>query len=895
MEEPKSLFGEEEPVEQTPEQKERDLLRAQYRSRLAERLKDPEFRKFEGFPIGTDEAILALSDPPYYTACPNPFIEEWLQENTKSYDPVSDDYHREPYAADVSEGRTDDIYGMHYYHTKVPYKAIMRYLLYYTQPGDIVHDGFCGTGQLGVACQMCADKEAVQSLGYPVQADGTVLDMLGNPFSRLGARKAVLNDLSPVASFITYNYNFPVDAVAFEKETKRLLAGLQAELGWMYETIHQDGRTGYINFVVWSEVFSCPYCSGKVEFVEEALDAATKRVKEKFLCPHCNAELTKDKLDRIIETYHDAYLKQIRHRITLAPTLINYSVGKQTFEKKVDESDLKILERIEALGMVDGAPDMRFPIEQMYHGSRLKPKGFEFVRDLYTIRTLRSLTYLWKKALVVEDARLQHALRFLLESHLINLSLQNRYRPEVSFPYNPLNGVYYVASMVNEPSPFIAYDNKMKKMIKAFRAMKFSTGNATVSCGSCANVLLPHESIDYLHTDPPFGANIPYSDLNFMIEAWHRVTTNSTLEAIIDKPKKKCLVDYQSLMTDCFRNYYRALKPGRWMTMVFHNSHNTVWNALQEAIAQAGFILADIRTLDRQAGSYRQVTASSVAQQDLILSCYKPRHDFEEKFKLVQGKPEGVIEFLRAHLSMLPVAPINKAGHLETVAERTRFLLFDRMLAYHLQRGARIPVSAAELYKLLDEQFAERDEMYFLPDQAARYDALKARGMETEQLSIFVRDEKSAVQWVRSRLTEQPQMLGDLTPKFMQELREWDSHEPRPELRDLLREYFIENAGTWRVPDPNNEKDLEALRHNALLKLFRDYVNAQVPLKVFRKEAVLEGFRHCWDTKQYGVIVGICEKIPDKILQEIHEFVQFYDIAKDLAPEQTEQMAFSWE
>jgi hypothetical protein len=31
---------------------------------LAERLKDPEFRKQEGFPLGTDEAILAMSDPP---------------------------------------------------------------------------------------------------------------------------------------------------------------------------------------------------------------------------------------------------------------------------------------------------------------------------------------------------------------------------------------------------------------------------------------------------------------------------------------------------------------------------------------------------------------------------------------------------------------------------------------------------------------------------------------------------------------------------------------------------------------------------------------------------------------------------------------------------------------
>jgi hypothetical protein len=55
---------------------------------LAEKLKDPAFRKTEGFPHGTDEAILAMSDPPYYTACPNPFLEEFVRHYGKPYDPA---------------------------------------------------------------------------------------------------------------------------------------------------------------------------------------------------------------------------------------------------------------------------------------------------------------------------------------------------------------------------------------------------------------------------------------------------------------------------------------------------------------------------------------------------------------------------------------------------------------------------------------------------------------------------------------------------------------------------------------------------------------------------------------------------------------------------------------
>lgn len=119
-----------------------------------------KLRDIEGFPLGEDEDIIKLSAPPYYTACPNPFINDFIEEFGKPYDEETDDYHREPFAADVSEGKNHPIYNAHSYHTKVPHKAIMRYILHYTEPGDIVFDGFCGTGMTGVAAQMCGNPEA---------------------------------------------------------------------------------------------------------------------------------------------------------------------------------------------------------------------------------------------------------------------------------------------------------------------------------------------------------------------------------------------------------------------------------------------------------------------------------------------------------------------------------------------------------------------------------------------------------------------------------------------------------------------------------------------------------------------------------------------------------------
>lgn len=170
--------------------------RAYFREQL--RAKLPELRQIEGFPIGSDDDIINLSDPPYYTACPNPwlndFIAEWEQEKLlleaegKRHPNV---FVNEPYAADVSEGKANPIYMAHAYHTKVPHPAIMRYLLHYTQPGDIIFDGFAGTGMTGVAAGKCAISDDITKNGS------------------IGVRHSILNDLSPIASFITHNFNNP--------------------------------------------------------------------------------------------------------------------------------------------------------------------------------------------------------------------------------------------------------------------------------------------------------------------------------------------------------------------------------------------------------------------------------------------------------------------------------------------------------------------------------------------------------------------------------------------------------------------------------------------------------------------------------------------------------------
>src|SRR5260370_19488773 len=288
-----------------------EARRAHFLEILREKLRDPEFRKIEGFPIGNDEDILALSDPPYYTACPNPFIGDFISHYGRTYN-TDMPYRREPFAADVSEGKNDPIYNVHSYHTKVPHKAIMRYILHYTEPGDIVFDGFCGSGMTGVAAQMCGNRKEVESLGNHVLDDGSIIDEYGKQISKLGIRYANLNDLSPAATLIAAGYNIRTDINGFVKAANEALRDFQSKFGWMYET--QDSNTdikGKINYTVWSDIFSFPDCSNDIVFLDAAYNEDSGKVAGSFKCPFCNSELSKRTLKRKIETFLDPLLTAV--------------------------------------------------------------------------------------------------------------------------------------------------------------------------------------------------------------------------------------------------------------------------------------------------------------------------------------------------------------------------------------------------------------------------------------------------------------------------------------------------------------------------------------------------------------------------------------------------------
>lgn len=872
--------------------------RAVYLERLRQHLQDPAFRAIEGFPLGDDEAILALSDPPYYTACPNPFLPEivegWQAERAalRSKLGLPDDaeengangngaYHREPYAADVSEGKNHPIYNAHSYHTKVPHKAIMRYILHYTDPGDIVYDGFCGTGMTGVAAQLCGDKRAVEELGYRVDSQGAIWEG-GVKIGLLGARKAVLNDLSPAATFIAYNYNTPVDVDAFQREARRILREVERECGWMYETWHphcDDPQRSKcrINYTVWSDVFICPACGEEIIFWEAAVDQDAGQVLDAFPCPGCSAEQTKRSLTRAMETVYDRALGQTIERARQVPVLINYSVGKSRREKAPDADDLALIRRIEECDIPYPFPTDRMP--EGYNTEQPKVShGITHVHHFWLARTAKVMSAYRYLATCVHDRRLSSQLVQVLTSVAEGSSRLNRERI-FGLP-SKLSGTLYVSSMMREIDTIAFLKRKAERFSSLQQSLVSNRSLALVDTRSSTNNKLG--GVDYIFTDPPFGGNLMYSELNYLWEAWLEVFTDNDPEAIVNDVQRKRLAEYQRLMERCFAQFYRALKPGRWITVEFHNSRNSIWTAIQEAILRAGFVVADVRVLDKKQKTIKQITGADAVSQDLIISAYRPRSGFVQRFALEAGSPEGAWAFVRQHLAQVPRV-VRADGALEPVAERQPFLLYDRMVAFHIQRGATVPLSAVEFYAGLKERFTARDGMVFLPDQVAEYDRARLEIGAVQQLTLFVNDEKSTLRWLRQQLDPEvggaPSTYSDLQPGFLRELHK-SRHEALPELRAMLEENFVQDEeGRWRVPDPKDAGDLEALRTRALLREFQGYAEGRGRLREVRTEAVRAGFSHCWRERAYGAIVAVAERLPRNVLEEDADLLMYLDNA----------------
>lgn len=703
-------------------------------------------RGMEGCPLGADARLLALASPPLYTPFPNPFVEDFLSQAPRLPVFASPAYSREPMAADISEGRTDPAYLAQNYHTKVPYRAIARYLEHFTDPGDLVLDGFCGSGMVGVAANQTG-------------------------------RRALLCDLSPAATFLAHSYCHPVDLAEASEAFSEVLRQLELECGWLYRVAGRtqqaqgtrdeenpelrtqnpeptpalsaphSGLIREIDYVLWSEVFGCPRCSAEFPFSEAGFDFERRRPLREIRCPSCGATLRPHDLVRSLDP---------TGRTREVPVRVAH-VGARRPREAMPEPAFFELQRA-----IEGRPiPHRYPDYPMMNRSGLGNgwgdmwrrgyhSGMEKVSDFYFKRTL------WALATAVQLVQRSGASRSsqqLMLQVIVNSSTSLTRMRRAYQGVLPL--VLYVPRLKREVNVPRALAARFRTLVACLRQLR--TGNgvliSTQSATSLSNV--PDGCVDYIFTDPPFGDNIRYSEVNFLWEAWLGVFTNQGPEAIISAGQGKDVDEYQELMRRCFAEMHRVLKPGRWITVAFHNSESRVWNAVQEALREAGFEVADVRLLDKRQVSFKQASANTV-RRDLVISGRREAWSAKGTMRSTEGTVSdtgssvhsalrtthrgkatshsglaaGAWEFVRQRLRQLPIpAPGDEKSNAAT--ERGDLALFNQMVAAHLRQGAQVPLDAQQFRSGLSEQFEERDGMYFLPDQAEAYDRLVASSKRT--------------------------------------------------------------------------------------------------------------------------------------------------------------------
>jgi predicted RNA methylase len=247
-------------------------------------------------------------------------------------------------------------------------------------------------------------------------------------------------------------------------------------------------------------------------------------------------------------------------------------------------------------------------------------------------------------------------------------------------------GVLYISGLPVEKNVFHGLRRKIKTIRDAFAVIHGLEGQVEVRQGSSTRTNFQNGSVDYVFTDPPFGGNIPYSEVNFISEAWLGRSTRNRDEAVVSSAQSKGIDAYQTLLSKAFLEIRRILKPSGRATVVFHSTQAEVWRALTQAYSAAGFSVELSNILDKKQGSFKQVTTVNSAKGDPML-LLTPKNSDRLKDS---ATPLDLMEQL-----------LSEADAATDPQERLPHRIYSRFVGHYLRRHSSPPLDADEFYAKL--------------------------------------------------------------------------------------------------------------------------------------------------------------------------------------------------
>lgn len=555
----------------------------------------------------------------------------------------------EPFHGSISAGKNTYTYDAHTYHTKVPPQGIAELIKYYLPDGGLVLDPFAGSGMTGVAA-------------LSIGAD------------------CILNELSPAACFISSCFTSAViSATEFEAAVDSILAELSTLRRQLYSTqCRECGRSTELLYAVWSFRVLCDSCG--IEFqLWDVCRQYGRVVKEhkiltEFDCPSCGTKLRKATLRRTLPE----------------PVLVGYKCCGSKQQERTHPPNDADFDLIRSINENPQLAEGFFPTTEIPDGVNLRqPKkhGFDRIDKFYTRRNLCALSHIWKTIHRIESPELAAHLAFVFTSLYQRVTRLSEFR----FWGGSGNTAHFnVPFISNESNVFITFERKARTIQDHLEATaKLYRGRALVINGSATNLsYLPENSIDFIFTDPPFGANINYSEMNLLWESWLGAFTDNTDEAVVNRVQGKGIEQYESLMTRSLQECYRVLRSGHWLLLVFMNSSAEVWHALRSAISRSGFEIKRIDSFDKQHGTFKQFVSDNTAGMDLVLHCMKTTREFVLNMaEASSDRNTDVISFLKSRDHLLPTNIYLHVGREIEVDFRT---LYSEWLSHAFQRSAKL-------------------------------------------------------------------------------------------------------------------------------------------------------------------------------------------------------------
>jgi 16S rRNA G966 N2-methylase RsmD len=763
----------------------------------------------------SQDAAPSISECCYSGDQPNPNLRKFVEEHATLYNLESDNYHVAAFNKPITSTKATAIYLMHSYHQgKKPHDAIREYIRHYTRPGDLVLDVFSGSG-------------------------GTSLAAL------LEGRRAVAIDRSPAATFITKNYCSPIDSFALRQALENVIEAVKHEADWLYGTVcDRCGGSATVAYTVYSQVFQCPRCLKQVasyDCPEVEGETAGGKPRKVRVCPHCLRKNHHEEISSGSETFGHIPVVQCYICENKCRPLRSTRNHKDTDTKKrqfFEKHDIGRLKDIDAKPIPHWYPPhkmMNVDDDSVPWGAEWRPgRNFRTVAELFTKRNL------WAMA-AIRDAILKHAgnqqdmLLFALNAITLNCSRMYRFRESLKGGFQ--QGTYYIPQESQVINVFRAFCDKVEDLCRA-SASTTNGGDFIVSTQSaCRLDSIPSNSIDYVFTDPPYSHTVQYGELNFIWEAWLGFDTSwQNEEIIVNDVRGRTDADWAALMKKAMNQCFRVLKPGRWLTLCFHDEEGT-WALVQDFMAEVGFIVDKTDSalfIDTGQKSYNQNTADKARKRDLVLNFRKPNSLLSSGTQVdkAQGADGGDIatfmenarQLVRDFLTQYPGSTKDRI-YDELVS---RFVSSSSMEAHDFD--SLLKSVADDVQEPVKEDLFRNKEADLWGSHVQSRWYLKETADQIDHAEQAKEDAAAArlSKFIGEYLEKKPEYEGvHYSDLFEQYLPVHDK--PRRLLADWLVEYFIKTAsGTWRLPNKEEGQQLANLREAGTLRRIKRFANTLI-------------------------------------------------------------------